>query len=341
MRILTNLTFLALAGILSLSLVEARSQWTIDQANQWRDKIDWFAGCNFVPSTAVNVLEMWQAETFDLLTVDRELGYAQSIGFTVIRVFLHPLVWHHDPAGFKGRMEKFLEVADSHKIKTMFVLFDDCWKPEGYLGPQPDPIPGVHNSQWVQSPGNSEYVNSTLYPTYKVYFLDIIGQFRDDPRILLWDIYNEPGNSAHVSATLPLLRNAFLWARQANPSQPISAGVWNWDVQFTELNLYQTSNSDVITYHIYGDVAKTTQTIQNMMVYGRPTICTEYMARPLGSNFITHIPLFRKDNVPAINWGLVNGRTNTIYPWWSKEGDPAPKIWFHDVLHKNGTAFDA
>ena len=173
-----------------------------------------------------------------------------------------------------------------------------------------------------------------------MYFLDIIGQFKDDNRVLLWDIYNEPGNSAHVSNTLPLLRNSFMWARQANPSQPISSGVWNWDLSFMELNNYQTSNSDIITYHIYKDVAETTQKILDMQAYGRPTICTEYMARPLSSNFITHIPLFYQNNVGTINWGLVKGRTNTIYPWWSKEGDPEPKIWFHDVFQPNGTAFD-
>ena len=92
---------------------------------------------------------MWQAETFDTSTIDRELGYAESIGFSVVRVFLHPLLWMQDPAGFKSRIDQFLSIANSHKIKTMLVMFDDCWNPEGFLGPQPNPIPGVHNSQWV------------------------------------------------------------------------------------------------------------------------------------------------------------------------------------------------
>jgi hypothetical protein len=104
-------------------------------------------------------------------------------------------------------------VADSHGIKTMFVMFDDCWNPEGFLGAQPAPIPSIHNSRWVQSPGAYEHVNQTLFPTYKIYFLDVIGQFRDDNRVIFWDIYNEPGNSDHLSTSLPLLQNAFSWAR--------------------------------------------------------------------------------------------------------------------------------
>ena len=69
-------------------------------------------------------------------------------------------------------------------------------------------------------------------------------------------------------------------------------------------------------------------------------IVTEYMARPLNSTFQTHIPLFYQQNVSAINWGLVKGKTNTIFPWSSKQGDPVPAIWFQDVFWPNGTSFD-
>jgi hypothetical protein len=85
--------FALLSTLLVSSTVYARLQWTTDQANQWYSSVGWFHGCNFIPSTAVNVLEMWQAETFDLPTINRELGYAAGIGMKVIRVFLHPLVW--------------------------------------------------------------------------------------------------------------------------------------------------------------------------------------------------------------------------------------------------------
>jgi hypothetical protein len=144
---------IAAAAALLISSVNSRAQWTAEYANQWWQQRGWFAGCNFIPSTAVNVLEMWQSETFDPVTIDRELGYAAGTGFKVIRVFIHPLLWQQDPTNFKSRMEQFLTIADKHGIKTMFVMFDDCWNPEGHLGPQPSPIEGVHNSQWVQSPG--------------------------------------------------------------------------------------------------------------------------------------------------------------------------------------------
>jgi len=91
---------------------------------------------------------------------------------------------------------------------------------------------------------------------------------------------------------------------------------------------------------MYANVADTNNTIQSMLTHGLPVICTEYMARPIGSLFETHIPLFNEQNVTAINWGLVDGKTNTIYPWNSPEGAPPPAIWFHDIFWPNGTAFD-
>jgi endo-1,4-beta-mannosidase len=148
---------------------------------------------------------MFQAETFDPTTIDEELGYAAGLGFNTVRVFLHPILWQQDAEAFKKRLDTFLSIAESHKIKTMFAMFDDCWNAEAKLGTQPAPIQGVHNSQWVQSPGAKEYTDQSLFPTYEAYFNDIIGSFKDDDRILIWDIYNEPGNNGHGSTSLPLL----------------------------------------------------------------------------------------------------------------------------------------
>lgn len=156
--------------------ISARPQWTVEQAKEWHSQHPWFIGCNFIPSTAVNTLEMWQAETYDPTTIDRELGYAQGLGFNLIRVFLHYLVWQENPDLFKARLDNFLQIANSHNISTMLVLNDDCWNPEGYLGPQPAPIPGVHNSRWVQAPGEAEYTNTSLFPIFQEYVTDIISK---------------------------------------------------------------------------------------------------------------------------------------------------------------------
>src|SRR5271154_4453809 len=151
--------FLAISLLLSVLLIPAlaacaqNSRWSQQKANDWYAKQPWLVGSNFVPADAINQLEMWQADTFDPQTIDRELGYAERIGFNTMRVVLHSVVWREDPAGFKKRINQYLGIADKHHIQTIFVFFDDCWNPNAKPGKQPKPKPGIHNSGWVQDPG--------------------------------------------------------------------------------------------------------------------------------------------------------------------------------------------
>lgn len=313
-------------------------QWTKEQANEWYAKQSWVVGCNFIPSTAINQLEMWQAETFDTATIDRELGYMESIGMNTARVFLHYLVWQQDWPGFRSRMDRYLQLADRHKVKTMFVLFDDCWNTSPKLGKQPDPVPGVHNSGWMQCPGDPQYKDTKLFPSYANYTRDILTYFKNDTRILLWDLYNEAGNGWKGSSTLPLVKLAFETAFQVRPSQPISSCWWT---EQGEMDDYELDHSDVLTFHLYGGLDGTRDFVNSRLKpYGRPIICTEYMARGAGSTFQNHLSYFNGENIGAINWGLVDGKTQTKFPWGSAEGAPEPNPWFHEVFHTNGKPYD-
>ena len=131
----------------------ASERWTPQQANNWYHAQPWLVGCDFIPSTAINQLEMWQPESFDAATIDRELGWAQSLGFNTVRVFLHDLPWKDNRTAFFANVDKFLEIAARHKIRPMLVIFDGVWDPDPQSGPQNRPRVGVHNSGWVQSPG--------------------------------------------------------------------------------------------------------------------------------------------------------------------------------------------
>lgn len=312
--------------------------WSVEKAAAWYNANKWITGANFLPSTAINQLEMWQAETFDTTTIDRELGWAQNIGFNTMRVYLHSIAWKQDREGFKARIDKFLSIADRHGIKALFVFFDDCWLPVPKPGLQPEPKPGVHNSGWVQDPGNPFSNDTTLYPELEKYVTDILTRFRSDKRILLWDLYNEPGNSDKRDSSLPLVKKVFSWARAVNPDQPVSVGLWAWD--FEKLNAFQLQNSDVITYHNYEDQSWHLRTIQLLKATGRPLICTEYMARTRNSRFSTILPMLKQHNIGAINWGFVAGKSNTIYEWSTPipSGDQ-PTEWFHDIYLKDGNPY--
>lgn len=334
----------------------AREIWTTQQANDWYANQPWYVGSNFLPSTAINQLEMWQAETFDTATIDKELAMAESIGMNVMRVYLHDLVFKNDEQGFYDRINRFLEIADRHGIKILFTIFDSCWDPFPKAGKQRDPKPFVHNSGWVQSPGQAVLKDSTQYPELERYVKSIVGKFAGDHRIIAWDIWNEPDNMTgasyqkvevpnKVDLVLPLLKKTFEWARSANPSQPLTSGVWagNWEADSTlkPLERLQLEESDIISFHCYDDSLTLKKKIGQLQRYNKPLFCTEYMARPNKSTFQSSLPVAKANKVAMINWGFVDGKSQTIYPWdsWTKIYTGEPPLWFHDIFRKDGSPY--
>jgi hypothetical protein len=314
-------------------------------------------GSNFIPSTAINELEMWQADTFDLPTIDRELSWAEGLGMNTMRVFLHNLLWQQDSEGFLRRMNQFLQVADKHHIRIMFVLLDSVWDPHPKPGKQRDPRPHVHNSGWVQAPGAEILKDESRWnQELKPYIVGVIGHFRDDRRVLIWDLMNEPDNENgsyradelpnKAEVALRLLRQEWDWARSARPSQPLTSGVWqgDWsaDDKLSEMASFQLQNSDIITFHSYESSQEMKRRIDSLRRLRRPIVCTEYMARPRGSTFAAILPLLKEEKVGAYNWGFVNGKSQTIYPWdsWEKTYSAEPPVWFHDIFRKDGTPYD-
>lgn len=314
------------------------NRWSVEQANAWSAETGWLRGSNFNPSTAINQLESWQAETFDTVTIDRELGWAAAIGMNCMRNYLHHVAWEVDTQGFKERMSKYLEIADRHGIKTIFVFFDDCWNPDYQAGKQPDPKPGVHNSGWVRDPGDLLYRDSTLMILLEHYVKDVLLTFKDDQRIAMWDLYNEPGNFGYGNQSMPLLQKVFEWGWEIRPSQPLTVGVWN--PKLTDLNVFQLANSDIITYHNYNGPEEHQAAIDSLKKYGRPLVCTEYMARRNNSTFQNIMPILKQENIGAINWGLVAGKSNTKYAWDEPIPDGSePLLWFHEIFHSDGTPY--
>jgi hypothetical protein len=345
--------------LLPVSLTNAQDtpgRWSKETAAVWYKGQPWLVGCNFIPSTAINQLEMWQADTFDVKTIDRELGWAQDLGFTSVRVFLHDLPWQQDAKGFARRIESFLDIAHNHKIRVMFVLLDSCWHPEPKLGKQPEPKPHLHNSGWVQSPGVAVLKDAQKWKEMEGYVKGVLSRFKTDRRILAWDLWNEPENNNASSygkldiankekVVLPLVKQVFAWARGVNPSQPITAAPWSgdWSVEekLSPLNRFLFESSDIITFHRYENLDRTKKSVESLKRYGRPILCTEYMARPVGSTFEAILPYFKKENVAAYCWGFVAGKTQTIYPWdsWKKKYEAEPELWFHDILRGNGKPY--
>lgn len=322
---------------------KAAGRWSEEKANAWLAENGWIVGCNYVTATAINQIEMWQAETFDPRTIDKELGMAEGLGFNTVRVFLSNLVYTDDPQGFKKRFDEFLSLCEKHHLRAIVTFWTNggkCKDPK--LGPQPESVAGVHNSQWVMTPGTDVVNDPSKWGELEIMVKDILRTHRDDERILMWCLYNEPQNTQRgVKLTLPLVKETFRWAREINPSQPLTSPVWEIPSEKTPQMptvTYVWENSDVISFHCYKSPEVLETFIKLLLPYNRPIVCTEYMGRPV-STFEECMPILKKYNVGAINFGLTAGKCNFHLQWSSKAGDPEPEIWFHDIFRLDGTPY--
>ena len=352
-KLIFTICLLSLFSVPSLS----QSRWSEQQANDWYKNQPWLVGANYIPASAINELEMWQADSFDPAQIDKELGWAESLGMNTMRVFLHDLLWQQDAKGFSKRLDQFLKICAKHKIKPMLVLFDSCWDPFPKVGLQHAPTPGVHNSGWVQSPGADALQDASQLPRFETYVKDVVGKFAKDKRILAWDVWNEPDNTNgssygkqepknKVDLVNAILPKVFTWARVAKATQPLTGGAWkgDWssDEKLSATDKILLTNSDIVSFHNYDDGAEFEKRIQWLQRYNRPILCTEYMARGNKSTFQGSMPIAKKYKVAAMNWGFVVGKTQTNLPWdsWQKPyTDREPAIWFHEIFKQDGTAY--
>jgi len=354
-----RLTTLALAAALITlpAVAHARPQWTAAEANAWYARQPWPVGSNYIPKDAINQLEMWQQDTFDPKEIDWELGLAEKTGMTTMRVFLQDQLWTQDSTGFTKRIDTFLSIAAKHHIKPVFVLFDSCWDAHPHLGKQPAPRPGLHNSGWVQSPGIDRLRNTNDYPELEAYVKGVIGHFAKDDRVLGWDVWNEPHeggtdvihNADDGALVTKLLPQVFAWARSVDPTQPLTSGVFDggdWspanEAKLTAIQRTQLEQSDILSFHSYSWPEEFEARIKQMKAYGRPVFCTEYMARGAGSTIDGSLPLGKEYRVAMYNWGFVDSKTQTRFPWDSYQHpytDREPVVWFHDLFHTDGTPY--
>lgn len=343
-------------------------RWTKAEAKAWWSNRPWICGFNYLPSSAVNFVEMWHRDSFDASTIERELGWAAEIGFNAFRINLPFLIWDHDRDGLIERFDWTIGLARRLGIDAVPCLFDDCGfgGDEPVYGPQPDPIPGVHNSRAVASPGRAQVMKADARPKLEAYVRDVVRTFRTDQRILLWDLYNEPGNrmifrsggyALYDDALGPhsrdLMEAAFRWSRDEAPEQPLTVAAWTTPLAGTDLPPYQTDIdqsaiglSDIVSFHAYWATEHVARFIDHLARHDRPVICTEWMARATDSRIQDQLDLFHDRKVGCFQWGFVKGRTQTHLPWPDElvrlhGGIEDRDLWFHDVLHEDGRPYDA
>lgn len=342
----TTAIITAIAVALSLSSCSKSNDaigqvWSTEKAAEWAEGRPWYCGVNYIPAYAINYTAMWDPSSFSKDKIDNEMGLMTECGLNCARVVLQYAVYAENPKLFKKNFNTFLKICDSHGVKVMPIFFDDCAfgaNTDPKTGPQDEPLEGWYAWAWSPSPGYSMVWDERTHPLLEKYVKDIMKTFRNDDRIMAWDLYNEPTNTRDGKRSWPLLRKVFVWAREINPSQPVTAGLWNGDA---ELDKFLSENSDIITFHRYAPKDQTMETVRRMQSYGRPTICTEWMNRVAKSTINDILPALKEAGCGCMLWGLVNGKTQTHLCWGHRpEMLPYTGPWQHDIFKGDHTPYD-
>jgi hypothetical protein len=313
---------------------EDRRIWT------WWDNIGVVRGVNYVPSYAVNSTEMWMEESFDPDMIDRELGWAQSLGFTSVRVPLQVLVWQDDADGFLDRLDALLDLADRNGLTVVPILFDDLNLAgrDPALGAQPDPVEGQHNTQWTPSPGPGVVRDQAQWADLEDFVRDIVRTFQRDRRILYWDLYNTAGNSDLWEQSLPFMDQVFNWVRDIDPSQPLAVPAWR---EFgSPMAARKLERSDIVTFHSFEHPELLEAKIKLLKRYNRPIVVSDWLMRQQGNTFEEVLPVYATHGVGWFSRGLVQGRTQMWVQQSEFRNEDEPTVWQHDLLTPDGEPYD-
>lgn len=341
-------------------------QWTKEKAWAWYNARPWLRGCNYMSADCANRVDQWQEYGFEerFETTRKELALMQQTGFNTVRLILEYIVWEQEHDGFMERFERYIELCHSFGISCMITLANDCMQPKSELWRPP--YLGEQSYAWGYHGGRIKSQHGVLTePSPHVYLDDpktregyfemvkeIVTKYKDDERICMWDVYNEPGNARRQHVTMPNLERIFAICRRIDPSQPLTCAVWSMSPDpakpLNAVEQYALDHSDIVSYHCYKNFNDHVQILSRLKKLGRPIVNTEWLARIYHNDVFDVFPLFFLEKIGCYNWGFVAGKYQTYEPWestWVKyenqtETDVDFTKWFHDLYRPNHRPYD-
>ena len=341
-------------------------RWSEQRVWDWYNSRPWMRGCNYMSADCANRIDQWQSLGFEerMQTTEEELALMEKTGFNSIRIILEFVVWRDEHDSFLERFDRYLERCAAHGISCMVTLANDCMPPKNEFWKEPQI--GEQHYDWGYHGGRKHSQHGKfasigphflddpeMAPLYYEMVREIVNIYKNDPRVAIWDVYNEPGNSNRAEVTLPHLKKLFEIVRDIDPSQPLTCGVWstrlvNGQLEMSDVQRYGLEHSDVISYHSYSPITDHVKLIAQLKKLGRPLMCTEWLGRCLHNTVFEVFPLFYVEKIGCYNWGFVAGKYQTYEPWegtWTRYAeDPGLDVdftkWFHDLYRPNHRPYD-
>ncbi|MBQ2987780.1 MAG: cellulase family glycosylhydrolase [Clostridia bacterium] len=345
-------------------------RWSKEKAWEWYDSRPWLRGCNYMSADCANRVDQWQALGFEerFQTTETELALMQKTGFNTVRLIPEYVVWKEEHDGFMERFDRYLSLCAKYGISCMIVLANDCMPPKNELWKKP--FIGEQSVAWGYHGGKKSAQHSSFAGVAPHFYFDdpeeceryfdmvreIVTTYRNDARVCIWDVYNEPGAGRRTEITPPILQRMFDTVRACEPSQPLTSAVWSCEhlLRKSDSNPHKQiediifANSDIISYHYYGEYNTHVRIIKRLKEEGRPIVNTEWLGRIFHNDVFSLFPLFYLEKIGCYNWGFVAGKYQTYEPWdatWSayERGeleDVDFTKWFHDLYRPGHHPYD-
>ncbi|CAE7475970.1 unnamed protein product [Symbiodinium natans] len=289
--------------------------------------------------------------------VQREIPLIKrALSFTAFRVFLHSMIYFASPETFLKTLEEFLDICHANGIGVGFVFFDDCWHHSGLDLQKPClPTKGLHNDCWMASPQDVERYLGVEH--FKPYVQDLVRKFGQDPRVLWWEIINEPGIRKHPypqgNFSEALRAAAFHWCKDLSPRQPVIS-CWNEADDTTRGTNTSISNSELNDAHQYNVPWNGTSNavFQNLTGKMKGGLVTEagarwYQGYPTDDGSpLTVVDWLTKLRgnpgakfVPGVmlDWEVMVSNSNTRWHWFTPANAAEPAIPWHQHLFPDGS----
>ena len=340
-------------------------KWSRERAWAWYDALPWIRGYNGLPSHCVNRIALWQEYGHEEVfrEVEENFALARETGFNAVRTIVQFECWKEQHAAFLRHLEEYMTLAAKYGLGVMLTLGNDCtvplgrWKPAAFgeqkvdWGYHSGIKTGPHTGDYSE-PGYQLLDDPAIEPLYYEMVDELASLYAKDPRLQIWDVWNEIGNSNRGAKSVRAMENFFAILRAHDPIQPLTADVWSYKNGGREPATPEQERaaalSDVITYHgymAYPDLVVTTEALQER--YGRPLINNEWLNRILGNNVAEIYPFFYKERIGSYPWGLIAGYSQTYEPWgglyakYMEEGSTLDVTkWQHDLYRFNGLPYD-
>lgn len=342
-------------------------KWSKEKIWEWYNSKPWIRGCNYMSADCANRIDQWQQYKFEerFETTKKELALMSKLGYNSIRIIPEFFVWKEEHDGFMERFERYIELANQNGISCMVVLGNDCCPPKEealerlHLGEQHVDW-GYHGGRKVSQHGKFDGAGYSILDEpksaekYYEFVREIVEKYKNDERIIIWDVFNEPGNSKRDSMSLLHMKKFLEIIRNIDPIQPLTIAIWSQLTNFEklrEIEKFGLENSDIISYHNYGSYENNIRELKLLKKYDRPIINTEWLNRCGGNTIEELFPLFYLEKVGCYNWGFVAGKYQTYEPWngiWnSYEENPDSIInnfdftkWFHDIYRPSHNPYN-